>query len=302
MRARFSILLVGDSGDGKTTQLGELALWLFKTTGGTYDAKTKQAVGGLRTRLYSCDLGGWHSIKHLVNLGIIEVVDISLMDQPFHALNKAALGLTPLPLTGKWHDDRAGIGLFAYDSATGISHHLMLDLAKAGAKGTNVGGAPGMKFTQGDLTIASNNQSHYGLAQSAVIRAMVDSQLTTDQIVCWTARIRRGEDEGLAPIIGPALAGKAMTADVPAFFTYTFRLGTEVLAPGQKPLHTLYYDDHKDPSAPTAKVLGNARLPLGKASDAMPQKIQPASVVKILELIGGAHSAAEQDAIATLLS
>jgi GTPase SAR1 family protein len=81
-RCKASILLYGDSGDGKTALIGELAEYLFRT---------ERKV----TRLYNADPGGWATIQPYVNLGIIELIDCLAIPQPWEWLDAISRGKVP---------------------------------------------------------------------------------------------------------------------------------------------------------------------------------------------------------------
>src|SRR5689334_8721312 len=74
----LSILLFGNTGSGKTAQIGELAEYYFKK-----DKKT--------TRLYAADPGGWITIDPYIELGIIELVPY-FGDNPWFWIDNAVRG------------------------------------------------------------------------------------------------------------------------------------------------------------------------------------------------------------------
>jgi hypothetical protein len=83
--------LYGESGTGKTTQIGRLARFVYKKT-------------GKLTRLVCADPGGWKAIDPYVRLGIIK--PISLLDEhiitPLECLKKLTEGYWPFdPVTGE---------------------------------------------------------------------------------------------------------------------------------------------------------------------------------------------------------
>lgn len=295
-KCKASILLLSDSGEGKTYQLGELAKWWFRRTGGYYDAKTGLlSVGkGERTILYSADMGGWSTIAPIIKLGIIQLVDLTQYEMPFLWLDHIAHAKVPITMGGvtKWSDASPEYTHNAYDSMSSMSRLIMQDMATQAGKGSNIGGGASYKFTQGTgadmLTIASNNQTHYGVAQGRLLKAIAESQLATNGLVSWTARIRRSDEEGMTPVIGPDIAGKAMISELPGWFTYTLRLAQEVQL-GMPNKHVLYFEDHIDKTAPGAKVLANGRIPAGIQS-AIPSKQDPANVPALLDLIAKAHA------------
>ncbi len=288
-------MLLADSGDGKTYQIGELAKWWFRRTGGSFDPKTGTlSAAGERTILYSADMGGWSTIAPIIKLGLIKLVDLTQHELPFVWLDKVAHGLVPVTMGGTttWVPAGAEFTHRAYDSMSSMSKLVMQDLAGQAAKGSNIGGGASIKFTQGAgaemLTIASNNQTHYGIAQGRLLKAIAESQQATAGLVTWSARIRRSDEEGVTQqMIGPDIAGKAMIGELPGWFTYTLRLAQRVQM-NQPNRHVLYFEDHVDKTAPGAKALANGRIPAGIQTK-IPAEQDPANVPALLDLIAKAH-------------
>jgi hypothetical protein len=74
-------------------------------------------------------------------------------------------------------------------------------------------------------------------------------------------------------------------SEVPRWFKYTFRL-THELNIGEPAKHILYTDRHIELQAKgMAQGIANARIPLSGNNVEIPLKIEPASIVHILELL-----------------
>jgi hypothetical protein len=275
-RCKKSILIFADSGDGKTTQTGCLAEKLF-------------VEKGLRTRVYSADGGGWDPVKPYVEAGVMEIVDLTAVPRPWEWVNKIVQGMVPVG-GGKWEVKLDGIGMVVYEGLTGIGDVLMQDLPEQASNGVNIGGSANVNFTQGDTKVGGNNVAHFGVVQSRIASAVGQSQRLDMDYVVWTALARRGQDQdNLSTILGPQAVGKALTSEIPRWFSYTFRL---MVVPGNPLLKTkteyrLYVRDHMDPTAAGAKGMGNDRTPLDATP--LPEYIVPADIVKALELIGKAQ-------------
>jgi hypothetical protein len=280
-----TILLFGPTGAGKTAQIGELAEFYYAT----YKK---------RTRLYAADPGGTDTVKPYINLGIIEPVYM-FGDNPWAWINAAVRGQKWDAQGKKWVDGRdPDIGLYAFEGMTSMADSLMLWMRDAATKGVNIGGAGAFSFTVGTGTdaikVGSNNMAHYSVAQGKVYEVSTLSQYLPGAVL-WTAGDSRGEDDSNGSVVGPQIAGKAMTGEAPRWFKYTFRIGVE-LVPNQAPKHVLYTDAHMEMAAKGAKAIANARIPLAgaKAVD-VPLKIEPASIVKALELVAKRCDAAEDE-------
>jgi hypothetical protein len=276
--ANKSILLYGDSGDGKSTLLGEFAEYIFKTT------KKK-------TRLYSADRGGVETIRPYIDLGIIELVQLD--GDPWIWINSAVKG--KIKENNKWINGvREDIGFYAYEGMTSMADELMSSLAQKAGQGVNIGGSANVSFKANDsgesLTISGNNMSHYNVTQMRIVEEVWQSQRLPGW-VAWTAAVKRDEDPNAAgKILGPAVAGKALTAEVPRWFTYSFRVSAIPAVGSGKERHILYMGDHTDVSSGNSKGLGNTRNPLD--APALPGTIEPASLVKAIELINAGYQPA----------
>lgn len=275
-----SILLYGDSGDGKTSLIGELAEWVYKT-----ERK--------KTRLYTSDRGGLETIRPYIDLGVIESEELGTQD-PWMWLNKAVRGY--VKRDGKWTLDaklNEGIGLYAFEGMTSVADALMQNLAQKAAAGTNIGGGGNVNFTitaDGEsLKVGGNNMAHYGVVQTRIVEEVWESQRLPGWLI-WTAAVKRDDDPNAAgKVLGPAIAGKALTGEVPRWFVYTFRVAAIPSASGPE-RHILYLGDHQDITSGGAKGLGNTRVPLDAPK--LPATIEPASVVKAIEAIQAAYEPA----------
>jgi len=276
-----TLLLYGDSGDGKTAQVGALAEHVYNT------------LGKKTTRLYCADPGGWATVQPYVTLGVIEPIDCTGLP-PWEMLDAITKG--KVRREGKWVVDLPPtLGMIAYEGYTGLADLLMQSLAKDAANNKNIGGqAPAVKFTQGEASFASNSPAHYGIVQGQLTTCSQESfRLPVDYVV-WTATARRAADnDTTATILGPQIVGKALTSEVPRWFNYTFRL--MAIPPDELTkragVHRLYFSDHTDMTLQGAKGLGNDRLPLD--ADGLPPFIEPASVVRALTLIQEGSRSAE---------
>lgn len=281
-RKQQTVLMYGDSGDGKTALVGEMAEYVKKTT-------------GKNTRLASSDRGGLETIRPYIDLGIIEVVELGDSD-PWMWLNKVSRGYTR-DAAGKWTLDaklNEGVGLWAFEGMTSVADALMQDLSKKAAAGTNVGGGGNVNFSitaDGEtIKIGGNNQAHYGVVQTRIVEEVWQSQKLPGWCL-WTAAAKRDEDPNAAgKVLGPAIAGKALTGEVPRWFVYTFRVAAVPGMAGAAERHILYLGDHQDVNSGGAKGLGNTRVPLDAPK--MPATIEPASLVKAIQLIDGAYAPA----------
>ena len=282
MANKRTILLYGRTRAGKSTLIGELAEHVKKTE-------------GKNTRLYTADRGGIGPIRPYVDLGIIEVVAQGETD-PWIFLNRAVKGYVRDP-AGKWIPGKNdNVGMFAFESMTAFADALMASMAKKAGENVNIGGGANVSFAvSGDgenLKISGSNITHYGVAQSRITEEVWESQKLNASYILWTASVSKDEDQAASgKVLGPAVAGKALTAEVPRWFELTFRVDALPAQQGKPERHLLYLGNHMDAGAGNAVGLGNTRTPL----DAPPMKetiIEPASLVKALALIDGGYDVA----------
>jgi energy-coupling factor transporter ATP-binding protein EcfA2 len=278
INAGETILLIGDTGDGKTAQIGELAEHLKSTT-------------GLPSRIYTADTGrAWMTVKPHVDLGIIEVVELLPSDDPHVWLNAAVNA--QVRDGNKWVPGKP-VAMNVFEGFTSIGAALMGHIQRQAASGAHKAGEERFVLQTGAGKIASNNRTDYNLIQGR-LRDFSQQSMILNSVVVWTAALNRAQDEGMTTVLGPQLVGNALTAYVPMWFQYTFRVAAIPQA-GQAPRHVLYIEDHLDQQAGMAKGLGNARVPLAGEATKVPFSIEPASIVKALTLLKERQEAAKAE-------
>lgn len=269
-----TIALYAESGRGKTTQAGEYAKFVRKTR-------------KLNSVLNTADLGGYDSIGPLVRKGVIT-------PNEFHPDQDNAWIWIDDAVSGK--NLTADIGCAVFDSGTSMSEALLTACSHSDFQ---IGQQRTQKFsvTQGkggdkSLSVAINNEAHYGVVQGFMLDAIWKSTwLTRKGIdVIWTFSVHRGEEQDRTPILGPKLAGKALTAAIPKWFKYTFRLDTIPVEDGL-PRHVLYTCVQPE-LAGMGHSFGNIRCPLGVTPP--PAVIDPASVVEAISALERAQDEADQ--------
>jgi hypothetical protein len=278
---KSTILLYGRTNSGKTAQIGVLAEHIYKTL-------------GKRTRLYTADKGGTKTIAPYVKLGLIEVIDIENTD-PWLFLMHAANG--HIRSDKKWiPGDLSGIGMVAFESFRSFAEELLMWLAKKAGEGANIGGGSNVSFvvqSEGEqMKVGGSNQSHYKIVQDRMTTEIWQSQKLDVPYILWTSSVSKDESQlASGKVLGPDVIGKALTEEVPRWFSYTFRL--DVLpAQGTTPeKHVLYLGTHQDVTAGNAAALGNIRKPLD-APELKEMKIEPADLVKAIGIVEGGYDPA----------
>jgi hypothetical protein len=288
-----TILMYGRTNSGKTAQIGVLAEHVYKTTGKV-------------TRLYTADKGGLDPVQPYIDLGIIEAVEI-LGSSPWVFLNAAVRGKVR-DAEGKWVLDKERnlkVGCYAFESLRGFAEVLMLDMAEKAGAGVSIGGGSNIAFqVQGDgetLKVSGSNMAHFGVAQSRMTAEVWESQKLDADYILWTSSVSKDEDTTASgKVLGPDVIGKALTAEVPRWFNFTFRLDVLPAQQGKPERHILYLGNHVDVGAGNAAGLGNMRRPLD-GGELKQITIEPASIVQALQVVREQANEAAKRAIAKRL-
>jgi hypothetical protein len=263
--------LYGKTGGGKTTQLGEEAIRVYREK-------------GKRTKLYSIDEGGYDSIDHLTD-SIIDVETIG-DENPWVWIQDKVLNAPDPEL----------YGLVAFDSATGMGDTLLKDAANLAAKNIQVGQQKvfNLKIPGTSLVVGANNESQYGLIQTFMLDQIGRASRLAAKHgidVIWTFGEHYPDlGKGESPIIGPKLVGKALTTQLPRFLRYTLRL-VQIVQPEGHAIHRLLTQPVLEPDG-VVSCLVNPRFPLNSGID-LPAYIEPASVPEFWKLIDAAQEGAK---------
>lgn len=263
-----TIALIGESGSGKTTQIGEYAKWIKKQR-------------GLSSLLHCADMGGYDSLLPHVRAGILEIDEFDPSSDVWEWVDQAAAGTGLAEQTG----------MVAFDSGTSIGEGLLSAAAKASAQGVKIGSQNILRFTVGKKTIGANTESHYGVVQSYLLDQIWKSTWLTRRgiDVLWTFSVYRGEGADQSPILGPLLAGKALTGKAAKWFNYSFFI--EEVPEGEGLQHVLHLQSR--PQLTGGRSVGNPRYPLD-ATTPLPVSIIPASLPKAFELIEAGQKEADE--------
>lgn len=282
MKRKRTILMYGRTRSGKTSQLGELA-------------KHVKVTLGKKSLIYTIDKGGVGPLMPLVDLGIVDLV-LQEATNPFMFLSKVSRG--QVRVGGKWTPtDLSQYGMVAGESLTGFGDGLMLDLADKASQGINIGGGANVNFSissDGEtLKVGGSNMAHYGIVQTRILDEVLRSQNLPVEFVVWTASASKEEDMNAGgKVIGPAVVGKALTSELPRQFDLCFRLDCLPAQQGKPERHIIYLGNSLDVAAGNAVSLGNTRIPLGGPE--LPSMVEPASIIKVLELINDAEQKAKE--------
>ena len=214
-------LVYGLSGTGKTTWMARIARWIWEN-------HRKQ------TRWYLGDGGG----ETLISLGVEEFVDIiryPRWDHPLETAVRVCEGwrpADPLDPRSPWNppsaEDLAHIGCWVIEGLNSISDYMMGmkpgGLAHRSSEGKMLNNDPAFKLDDGKLSFGGNSRSHYGFTQRRILD-LVERSGGLPGYVGWTAHERFDEDEDRREkLIGPAVAGAALTGIIGKSFGNTIHL------------------------------------------------------------------------------
>lgn len=276
MACKSSTAFYADTGTGKTGLAGSWARWVRKST-------------GLPVRYYTAEPGGIDTIGDLVDDGTVEVVAINENPNFSEALEFASegYGFDGPRATAPDHSKYGG---YIHEGGTSYGEHIMEELRIKAAKNEIVGAekAP-QQYSSGALRIAGSNQTHYGIAQGRIRRAIQWSQRLPVHIL-WTFRECKASDEemvsGFREIYGPQIVGSAMTPHIPSWFGATYHL--DIVREGKelKPIRRVFTKPHFYEGSKTP-YMANPRLPI-QVADEFPEsfviKSDGTTMIEILEL------------------
>lgn len=254
---KLSLLCYGDSGVGKSTQA-------------RYFAKYVHDRFGLRTRAMILDTGsGSAHLDDYVADGFVDVVMVPLAPEynPFAVMRKLGRGEWPqggliakpseVNVAGKkafktntvwvpWGEEQTKtIGLIVLDSLTAYSTAYMYDAA---VKNIRKGAEAGSEArTEDGEQYGSNTISHYGDVQNEC-KALLNALVSLPNPFLYVTALGDAGTEDVSgvkrPVLGPQLAGKAATGEVPKLVTNCFHLTAEGGGVGR--VVKAWYEDHPD--------------------------------------------------------
>jgi hypothetical protein len=216
----------------------------FKTAQAHFFAKYIYQRYGRITQLASCDGGGWKPLEPDIEAGLIEAWGISSLENPRSVMRKLSQGFWPKVTTAPDGTQRLvlapptaetwkRVGLRVHEGLTSTANVIMRDALNRQlvVSGDQRGEKGAIQFDEkvqtldamGKETTSTEKysfatQGNYNDAQRAVYDFATNYRSLPCPYVYLTALEARGEEEDTRKtIIGPAVIGKAMTAQVGAW-------------------------------------------------------------------------------------
>lgn len=245
-----SVLVYGESGTYKTTNLGEMADEIFSHTGGI-------------TRLLTAD-SSFGPMNDQVRRGIVEPLDLTTVDNPLPVLRKVSQGYWPTKWFKKGTPNVVDgglamtspmmwpkIGAYAVEGLSMIASCLMLDLI---SKGRDTGEPLTSKFLEDGVQFADSSRGTYKFVQTQTYDYVMAFRSLPCPWVIFSAHEGKGEDNSKRLVFGPAIAGKSGTDKISGWFENTIHMesynfeykladGSKVIRPGVRG----FFIRHPDP-------------------------------------------------------
>lgn len=233
-RKAKTMMLYGESGDTKTSQLYHLARYIIKAT-------------GKKIRLISADGGGYEPFespcpdpffegKSLVESGYVDIFDISYRKTALADLRRLAEGYWPInakiKATGRVvpkgyfkNDERCltspeafdNIAAYLVEGAASISTLLLNHISDQDG---GLGFKHSFEYEEEGYKVSGLQEGHYGIVQKELYRLQVHGfgRLPVDYVI-WTSLVGKGVDKRTdKTIYGPKAAGDAITYAIPQWF------------------------------------------------------------------------------------
>lgn len=213
-----TMVLYGPTGTRKTSQIGEFAKYIYKTT-------------GKQTRMISADGGGWAPVQDLINAGIIEAWRITDEENLLSAIRSCGAGAWPklmkngirvsgpVAIPQNKHKALKDVGAYAVEGWASIASGVMGDSVD---KGRKINEDIVSKFSErgdfGEFSFGAPSRGHYGFAQRFILDMIKGfTGLPVDRTL-FTSLEGKGEDKiSKQTVYGPATAGGAITASIPQY-------------------------------------------------------------------------------------
>lgn len=233
----FFELYYGQSGTAKSESAAAVIRKIYEETG-----KTARVVIGD---------GSGATYASLVAAGIAQMADYTIRDWPMSTMSQFCQGYWPedvddpkakmVPMTPEQHKQ---LGVYVIEGLSVASNYIMGDkkggLAERGGRGEKIGqdspiqivdldkNAQGINIPNSGpgMVFGGNPISHYNVAQRRML-GLIEKSKALPGWVIWTAHEKSSEDKiSNQKMIGPEVAGGALTPTISREFNNTFHFAT----------------------------------------------------------------------------
>lgn len=222
-----SIMMYGQSGSTKTSQLYHLAKYILKLT-------------GKKIRMIHGDPGGYAPFEDsgLIASGRVEVFDFSYRQLALADIRRLSEGYWPRknkdgqeyfrsePVCMTTPEQWSGIGAYLIEGMTSLGELLKTHISN---QREGVGFKESWKYEEDGYTLTGLQPGHYDLIQKEVYARHVQgfAMLPIEYLV-WTALVGKGEDkQSRVTFYGPQIVGNAATPRAPTWFLDCLHLSKE---------------------------------------------------------------------------
>ena len=230
-------LVVGDTGSGKTTNIGEVSDYVLRKY-------------GKLTRMIGADKGGFGPLTGMVKSGQISYWAVNAWKNPIAAMHKAVRGYWPLrlddpesplvePDAGTWEV----YGFGAIEGLTSFGDAILQELKD---KKASLSQDPSYTWSTGGVEFSGGNQSYYGFMQDQLGAWVGASHLLGFEKILWTSLESKGPDESGTVVYGPMIGGKKAAKKAGNWFCNYFHMDV-VMSDKKKAVHVLFLKTHIDP-------------------------------------------------------
>ena len=241
-----TILLYGETGSTKTTQLALKAEDIYKKTGKI-------------TRLIQCDGGGSKQFDDLglIEAGIVQRFTMPSTEAKIANLFRLSKGYWPRVVKGElkfYHsseymttpEEFEQIGAYMFDSLTGMAEILSEHVSDPAR---SIGFKLGTKSSEDGYDFGTLDMGHYGIIQKELRKAFEFgfNYLPVD-FVMVTARVAKGESKNRTSTYGPATSGNAITSDIPSWFNDCYFLESKTVKIENEIVNAkvAWFEEHRD--------------------------------------------------------
>lgn len=266
-------LIVGDTGSGKTTNIGEISDYVL-------------AKYGKLTRMVGADKGGFGPLTGLVKSGQIEYWAVNAWKNPIAAMHYAVRGHWPLrlddpesplvpPDAGTWEV----YGFGAIEGLTSFGDAIIQELKD---KKASLSQDPSYTWATGGVEFSGGNQSYYGFMQDQLGDWVGKSHLLGYEKILWTSLESKGQDESGGWVYGPMIGGKKAAKKAGNWFCNYFHMDVVPAVDGTAK-HVLFLRTHIDP---LTKIPFPCKVRAPKAyAKEVPDKLESGSIADAYKLL-----------------
>ncbi len=249
--AAKTLILYGDSGLGKSSQLATAAEWLYE--------QHRKPI-----RLVSAEDSSKTIFEPLILAGIVEPLFITKSVNPVSTLRRLSRG--EWYVGDKWQEPDGNYCAYIIEGLQSIAEQLQEDCRE---KGRFLGEQKESAVMEDGIMVALPGRFSYNFVQLEMLRLIKSFAMIPGIVrVLWSGHETKGVEEGTnTQIRGPALVGTAKTASVQKYCGALLHLDgySQIMGRGQEATvqikRRIWFDRHPDPQLPVVQYPAKITLP-----------------------------------------